>query len=573
MASMTSERTGTPAAGRRSRIVASIVLAIALGAGALPMLGFLLPATVDLATESIEPLQTFRFFLSHGTVYDPWGPVPHFLYALPYGALLALWRASGQWVSSSFDYPYGFSAPHEQLGTLLLSARIVGLLVTALSAWFLMRSLARATGSNFWACAAMCLFVAGSPEVLVALSSTKPDCLMMALSMVALKAYVDQIHRGATAKTMALLAVSCVASLSCKELTGPLAVCLCAAAVVMRHPQDELKLPARLGHLAGWGLVSYALLNVVYAPQAWAERMQIVLFGKLKDTEIWASSNQSLGSYLWDSVNSAVAVLGAPAGLALLWAALLGGPRGLLKRWACWWPLSSYIVCVVVIAGYMPTYFLLPMAPLAAVAMALGLGLSGAQANRPLVRGLISVLVVLQLGSAWWYGQAHRSWHPQSLTEAYLAQRDSCLSGVARINLWGAAPGSSRLSYLGYPADERPLATLLAEPGGPPEVLLVDQDHWTWVGDIPKLPARAAMVLEETGLDYSAGVHLEDYGYHLVQRLSGQELCSWLLLLQPMGLLLDKNPLLVFERPLMAASSSRALSQEGNPAAGLQERH
>jgi hypothetical protein len=68
-------------------------------------------------------------------------------------------------------------------------------------------------------------------------------------------------------------------------------------------------------------------------------------------------------------------------------------------------------------------------------------------------------------------------------------------------------------------------------------------------------------------------VHLEDYGYHLVQRLSGQELCSWLLLLQPMGLLLDKNPLLVFERPLMAASSSRALSQEGNPAAGLQERH
>lgn len=570
---MSSERAGTPAAGRRDRVVASIVLAVALAGGALPMLSFLLPATIDLATESIEPLQTFRFFLSRGTVYDPWGPVPHFLYALPYGALLALWRASGQWVSSSSDYPYGFTAPHEQLGALLLSGRVVGLLVTALSAWFLMRSLARATGFYFWACTAMCLFVAGSPEVLVALSSTKPDCLMMALSMVALTAYVDQIHRGATAKTMALLAVSCVASLSCKELTGPLAVCLCLAAVIMRHPQDKLKIPARLGYLWGWGLGSYALLNVVYAPEAWVQRMRTVLFGKLKDTDIWAASSQSLGSYLWDSLNSAVAVLGAPAGLALLWAALLGGPRGFLKRLACWWPFLSYVVCVVVIAGYMPTYFLLPMAPLAAVAMALGLGLSGAQAKRPLARGLISVLVVLQLGSAWWYGQAHRSWHPQSLTETYVAQRDPRPSGVARINLWGSAPGSSRLSYLGYPADERPLATLLAEPGGPPEVLLVDQDHWIWVSDIPKLPARAAMVLEETGLDYSAGVQLENYGYRLVQRLSGQKLWGWLLVLQPMGLLLDKNPLLVFERPLAAASSDNHQSLESDPAADPREQH
>jgi hypothetical protein len=556
---------------QRARVAACLVLSVALAIGAGPMLGFLLPHTVDATVESVEPLQTFRFFYSQGTAYDPWGPLPHILYALPFGAWLAGWKLGGQWQGPNTEYPYGFARPHEQLGALILTGRVVGLLVFALAALCLLRSLARATGSYFWSCSALLLCLAGSPEVLVALSSTKPDTLMLAFAMLALAAYVDQLQAGATRKGLALLAASCAASVSCKELTAPLAICLGLAAWVLRHPQDRVRPVRRLGHLVLWGGLTYALLNVVYAPRAWWQRMQVVLFGKLKDSEVWAASSQSLGSYLLDSLQAGAAVLGLAGCSALAWAACSGGPAPRLRKLAIAWPLIGYTLLVVAIAGYMPSYFLLPLAPLAASFVALVLGQAGARAQGRRAHAAISALVALQLGTAWWYGHAHRAWHPESLAEQHLAHREPAPASVARLSLWGSVPGSSRLAYLGFATDERALGRMLAESAQMPELLLVDQEHWAWVADIAHRPARAAMLLEETGLDYSAGVRLEDHGYRMVERQLGPHIAPWLTWLQPRALRIDHNPLLVYARldgdgrPAPAAS----LDGAGAPRGGL----
>ncbi len=520
---------------------------------AWPTLRFLLPGTIDDTVESVEPLQTLRFFKTLGGVYDPWGPVPHVLFALPYAALLGYWRLSGDFPQASSNYPYGLVRPHEQLGDLIFSARWVGLLVLLISLLWLHRSMIRATGSVLGCTLAVGLCCLASPEVLIALSSSKPDTLMLAFLAAALGSYLRIVTEGGTRGRWVGLGVLSTLSISCKELTAPVLSVMYLSAMVLAPrpapPTNERNSPGKdmvLGILAA--LLVYALLNIVYAPVVWWERMQVVLFGKLVDAEIWAAPDQTVSTYLRDSFAGVAKTLGTLSCLALLLAAIRLRSMGARLALAAWLPLVGHTLAVVVIAGYMPSYFLLPLTVVAALPVAFAFrGAPKPGAQGMLWIGVAGAALCLAWISAWRYMQEHRAWHPALLTEQY-ASSQAPEHVTYRVHLWGNHPGSSRLAYMGLKTDERALVDVLQDSEHRPDSIVVDRAHWTWVQDLKRRPRRVEMVNEESGHDYSGGIDLAASGYQEMTPVVAHAPPAWLTALQPRCEDLTGNPLLVFRR-------------------------
>ena len=97
-------------------------------------------------------------------------------------------------------------------------------------------------------------------------------------------------------------------------------------------------------------LVFYFLINIVYAPHAWWDRMHVV-FGALKDPAIWASPYQTKRSYLHDTAVGVAAALGL-GGLGALAIALIGTllqPSARLA--ALWLPFLSHLIFTIALAG------------------------------------------------------------------------------------------------------------------------------------------------------------------------------------------------------------------------------
>ncbi len=545
----TAHRSVAPAPSDRRARVLPAVLVLALLALAVPSLGFLLPNTVDETVESVEPLQTFRYLRSFGTATDPWGPLPHLLYALPYGALLAWWRLQGDFPQASFDYPYGFVRPHEQLGDLILSARWVGLLAVAVGLVGLYRALGRASGSRLAAALAVGVSTVGSPELAIALGTTKPDALMLAFFALALAEYALILEHGANRQRALRLVLCSVASISCKMLTAPVLAAMCLAVWWLPDASGRRAMQDRRHGWAAlsWGALAYFLLNVAPAPLVWLESMQVALFGKLIDADIWAAPEQTLRSFLFDGARGMLETVGTLAGLALLAAFAWSMLRDRRRAFGLWLPFFTHGAAVVLIAGYMPSYFLSPLAIAACLPVAYVLARALAARRGLGLATALSAMVVLHWLSACAYMSAHRAWHPSRLCEDFARQAGAGRS-LVRLNLWGNHPGSSRLAYLGVSTDERALDLVLHDPGKLPELIVVDRAHWKWVQDLTDRPARAAMLLEESGHDYRGGVHLGEFGYREAPSLGAELPPAWVRWLQPRSLQLVANPLLVFSR-------------------------
>ncbi len=460
-------------------------------------------------------------------MFHKWGPMPAFVYAPAYAGPMAYWLATGGVGKVSDDYPYGLVRPHEQMGTLIVIARLVGMVAGLAGTIVLGWGLLHLTGSRWSTFLALFFCVATSPEVAFKFVATKPDGLMLAFLAASMGVYARIIAGGLTRGRGVALSVLAVASISCKELTAPVYVLPyvgLAFSGLIATRGDGAARRRFLGAFA-WtiaaGLLAYALLNVVYAPSIWRARMDEWLHGAGKDPAVWAAPGYTTADYLLDA-GRALLINFDGGGLAILAASALATiALPVRHRLLLWLPTVGFVAVVLATAGYMPAYFLVPAnmtaaLPVASAFAALGRA-SWPKPARAVGLGLVAVLAAYNAwggNAAWAVAQTRYS----SVLERFCVE--SVDRGRERIflgNMIVRQPGFDRLSYLGFEVDDRPLGALLArpEPERMPDLILVDREHVLWLEDFADRPKRVEMMKQDTGYDYAGFKGYESLGYRL----------------------------------------------------------
>ena len=510
-----------------ARWIAMLPAAIPFAAS-LMLLHFLLPAARDALTESYEPIKTLRFFYSHGHLWHKWGPMPGFLFAPIYALLLLIDKLGGHLRHISSIYPFGLDNPVQELGNMIFAARIMTLLAALAGIYYLTRVLQRALKSTTGPVLAVLLSLSTSMVFLESLVDTKPDGLMLAFLLFALANYAAIVLEGLTRRRVIGLAFFWVASLSCKELTAITMVLPCLGLITLalasfRGDTAAGKRKLKVIAIASLCVIGfYVLINVIYAPDAWLERLHYVL-GPLKDPSIWAGAHQTRADYLLASV---MAVLGSIGwgGVVLLLIALAGSIR--YPSWPLlmlWLPFVSHFVLAVTTAGYMPAYFMLPEGP--------ALCLPGSyvvctfvEQKRVQGRELTLVTAMVAVCCTWVAFCAttvFRCSHFLSMTDT--AFKNDIPSG-ATVSMALIFPGRSNARTSGpdqTTIDQRPIFEIMTEDKTKrPGYLLVSSDEKDWVEEIKDRPARAAMLKVQTGADYSTFRGFEQLGYELKDTIS-----------------------------------------------------
>jgi hypothetical protein len=486
----------------------------------LPLVSFLLPSTTDLLTESYEPGKTIRFFATHGTAIHKWGPVPNFLFGPIYGVYFLFLKLRGNLVRFDSHFPYGFRDPSQQIGAMILGARIGVLLIGLAAVYILARCLQKAVQEPFSPCFSVMLCASTSILLLESFVDTKPDGLMTSLLMIALGAYAIIVLRGPTPARALVLSGFWVASLSAKELTGatlglPFLVLFVQTAMAWRQGNKQAG-KCLLGLLAV--IPFYLLFNVIYAPAAWWGRMTYV-FGPLKDPAIWANVSQTEASYLLDILQAVISALGV-GGILAFAMTIFGSFRfPSMKLLLLWLPFVSHLCLTAFSAGYMPAYFMLPLGPCLALPSAFVLA-QFLQSRRKAPEHLPSLAVCTALICLWSGCSAtvlFRDTHRETLERKWAVANVQANESISVATLVATKNDATALATSGVQVDRRPLFQLIQAPmAARPTFLLVPADVANWIQGIRLRPARAALLWQLTGFDYRQLGSLEQLGYRRV---------------------------------------------------------
>ena len=505
---------------------------------ASPLVFYQIPGNFDTLTESFEPIKTLKFVHSKGRAYHKWGPMPSFVYAPLYAPLLAYWYLSGDLGKISTDYPYGFTHPFEQQGELIVAARIAGVAAACASILLYGSALTRLTGARLAVFLALTLCVATSPELILAFVSTKPDGLMLAFLAGSMAIYTDILAEGLTRRRGFFLSFLAVCSISCKELTAPLYAPAYAALAVRGLARPGGAIGSRRRFLIDYaftvavGIVAYLLVNVVYAPTTWRLRMVEWLWGPGKDPAVWAPPGYTLRAYLLDTAGSLLHNLGIGGAAIVVIALAIALAAPVKDRLLTWAPPVGFVVLVVMTAGYMPSYFLIPFNVAVALPVAAALAFAGKAwildarpSARALVVATVSALCLINMGGA------NIAWiHPylasSALVEDYCVRNLDRRERIHTANFWVRQQGADRLSYLGFNVDDRPLGELMARPEHMPDVILISKEQADWLDQFKQRPARDAM-MAASGFNYRDFPGFEALGYQMVQIVSPR-LPRWL---------------------------------------------
>jgi hypothetical protein len=495
---------------------------------ASPLVWFMLPSNFDSLKESFEPLKTLKFIHSKGRAFHKWGPMPAFVYAPVYAPAMAYWYVTGQFGKPSEDYPYGFPRPHEQMGVLIALARLTTLAIGVAATAYLGWVLARATGSRWAGFLAVLFCVATSPELIDYYVATKPDGLMLAFLAAAMGVYTLIVWEGLTLRKGVALSILAVFSVSCKELTALVFVLPYVGIAVVGWLGSRGDRVARRRFLGAYaatiaaGLVAYALINIVYAPATWQERMRLWLMGPGKDPEVWAPPGYTTWEYLLDVGRGLLQNFDAGGLAVFALAMVVSAVCSVRNRLMFWLPTVGFLVAVILTAGYMPAYFLTPVNLTATLPVAACFAYLG-RAQLPWLPRRSGVVVLILLAGFNLWG-ANAAWARPRTRSPFTSER-YCLSSVNKNDLvflellWVRQPGIHRLTYLGFNVDDRPLGELMSRPERMPDVIIYSREGLIWLADFDKRPARNA-AFEETGFSYIRFSGFEPLGYRLTEVVS-----------------------------------------------------
>jgi hypothetical protein len=347
----------------------------------------------------------------------------------------------------------------------------------------------------------------------------------MAALALSMAVYARIVTEGFTLRRGALLSLTAVASVSCKEQAAPAFAAMYGWILLSALPlRRRFLFEYAAALLIGMG--AYFAIDVVYAPASWWEHIQFWTSGPGKDAAVWAPPGYTRSQYLKDAMNNFLFNLG-PGGSAAVLAAMIGGAfyrsRAIVGAWA---PFVVYLIVVVATAGYMPRYFMLPVTVLAALPVALVFARWArawlSLAHQPQLAAVLGLFLVTGL-NLW---EANMAWaqvreRPSWLIEHYAASNISKDQSVGLANPWRVAAGSSRLSYLGYRVDDRPLGALMQQSGGLPDFILITREWENWLRDFSKAPARNELY-EGTGYSYAAFRGMRALGYELQETVQPQ---------------------------------------------------
>ena len=213
---------------------------------------------------------------------------------------------------------------------------------------------------------------------------------------------------------------------------------------------------------------------------------------------------------------------------------------------------------VMLTAGYIADYFLLPLP----VALCLPVTLTGAVVVGRIAawpwpmlkfaaKATIVVAVLLAAWMGWIFSRVHMASNPFAITERYITSRLSRGDSVYPITLWPRQSGSTRLAYLGYTVDDRPLFEIMrAAPKNRPRWFLIDRKQALFLDEAKVKPARAAYWVEGTSFDYRAFEGPESLGYQLTEQIYPESPPFCLPWLVPgLSELMEGNCLLVYLNP------------------------
>lgn len=286
-----------------------------------PGLFWMYPSVRD-RMESYQPLQALKFFAAHGNTFHKYGPLSNFVLPPSYGATLAIWRFLGTFHPPFNTYPYGFAHPVTQIAQLIVEGRFVFMLLCLLSTYSLVTRLSRLSSSWLLVTVVSVALFACDYCYTVILASTRPDPLMMAFGAFFLCFYIDAVLDGLTLRRGMVLGLCAVCAVSSKELIYAMfllpVLFLILRAATGNDPVTRPGLPlvrhVFLVTLATLG--EYALINIIYAPAIWLQRIKFWTSGEGMDPSIW--SDEPAASLLRNGALCALDNLGIGGAVLLI---------------------------------------------------------------------------------------------------------------------------------------------------------------------------------------------------------------------------------------------------------------
>jgi hypothetical protein len=368
------------------------------------------------------------------------------------------------------------------------------------------------------------LSLSTSIVLLETLVDTNPNGLMIAFLLFALANYAVIILSGFSKGRAIAMAFFYIASLSCKELTSVtfilpyLALIALGVFGLQRNTVEgrrDLQIIV-LSCLSAFGF--YILINVVYAPGSWVERMRYV-FGPLKDPAIWAAPSQTYASYLLQSLWAVSGSLGW-AGVFVLTVSIVGTVT--YPSWRLlllWMPFLSHLIFTIATAGYMPPYFMVPLGPALCLPSAFVLSrlIETSTVPKSLQAATFTILAAFCAWMSFCATGLYRYTHTGSLIRTAVIERIPSGSTVNVVNLFsnnGGLPETTTRRNVSF--DPRALFEIIGAPiSNRPDYLLVSSEGQAWERDVKARPVRAAMLKSQIGFDYSDFTSFESLGYEL----------------------------------------------------------
>jgi len=365
------------------------------------------------------------------------------------------------------------------------------------------------------------------PDFIFSSVATNPEGLMMAFLVMSMAAYAGIVTDGFTFRSGLWLTLTAVGSVSCKEQSAPAYFAMYGWLLFSGIRQGR-QFWMGLARAIAIGIGVYLVLNVIYAPAMWWEHIRYWVGGPGEDPAVWARADYSRAAYLRDAFTYFFYNLGPGASAILILAAISTIFVKSGRILGAWIPLLGYSALFFARTGYLARHYLLPVTVLAALPIAMQIAAMEKKAAGRIwqvARSAIAIALVLNLWAAnmaWAQVKELTAW----LIEDYAAKNVGKQETVNLGNPWKVRPGITRLAYLGYKVDDRPLAELMKGPPDLPDVVVLSRDWDDWMRNFSTMPARSKFY-EWTGYSYANFHGMESLGYHLADTVHPQ-IVSWL---------------------------------------------
>ena len=494
---------------------------------AAPSIDFMLPAYYSHLGENYQPLKALRFFHAFGADFHKYGPVSNFLLAPGYALSMGYWWLTGSFAHPSGDFPYGLQQPLEQISFLLRQGRALFLLIfVGLSAVWIVSL--RAITSNRLAIALAFLFCVGTNYAVVGFAAnTRPDGPMFAFVGASLGVYALIVYDGLTLRRSMWLSLLAVCAISSKEIAGPTYVLpyLGLGWVGWRDSQDD---PAQRRDFlrtatasVATGVACYLLINVVYAPAIWLERMSHWLAGEGADSAVWGgvgSGEMGVGGFIVLLLESFLNTLG-PGGTVIVVLSLLALVRARPPHWLLvLLPFASMFGIGLAPLGYgadrLTAVATVTLVPPVAAGLAVIFVSVGPDWRRPALGSLLAAALTLNLLFATFTWHRLEGLFPRAMERTLEADPPEDAT-IAYPQPHEHISGKSRMAWLGYRVDTRSLQQVMdAAPSDRPDRIYISAGQRGFLDDAREQAARAAMLAGD-GLDVGQWQGFEALSYRL----------------------------------------------------------